>query len=299
MDALVCIAGLLTRAQLKAALHSLGLLASKPPVFSSSVCRTAAALPSTPSAYHSRQEGSIVDTLWQMLTQTQLRCMNRSPSPETEKVAGSQHVQPHQAAANEADSCDTLLCEGLDLWQQLTGEEPSSLGAPHTHTHSRTPTGSAAIPGLGSPLHVHGAESMCSTSNQPAAQKQPLQRKEGIKSTMHGVSLQQLLAYVQHVQQHSRGSQAEQTAALLQAALTDSRSAELDRITRMCSQNKLANMAYVGIGNRRMQRQSPLQLKAACDKTSGTSACHAKAPSQRPHNWQPRGVLPTLAKLFS
>ena len=297
MDARLCNAGLLTRAQLQAALHSLGLLASKPPAFSSSRCRTTAALPSTPSAHHSRQEGGVVDSLWQLLTQTQPKCTNRSPSPVTEKVAGSQHVQPHQAAANEADSCDTLLCEGLDLWQQLIGAEPSSIGTAHA-VHSQTPTGNAATPGLGSPLHLH-AESMCSTSDQPAQHKQPVQLKEGKKSTMHGVSLQQLLAFVQHVQQHSRGSQAEQTAALLQAALTDRQRAELDRITRVCSHNRLANMAYVGIGNRRMQQQSPLQLKAPCDKTSSTSACHARAPSQRPHNWQPGGMLPTLAKLFS
>lgn len=289
MDALLCNAGLLTRAQLQAALHSLGLLASKPPAFSSSsVCRMTAALPSTPSAHHSRQEGTIVDSLWQLLTQTQSKCMSRSPSPVFKKVAGSLHVQPNQAAANQADSYDTLLCEGLDLWQQLIGEEPSSIGAAHT-VHSQTPTGSTATPGLSSSLHVRAAESMCSTSDQPAQHKQPVQRREGSKSAMHGVSLHQLLAFVQHVQQHSRGSQAEETAGLLQAALTDRQGAELDRITRVCSQNKLANMAYVGIGNRRMQRQSPLQLIAARDRTSGTSACHAKAPSQRPNNWQPRG----------
>lgn len=298
MDALLCTAGLLTRAQLQAALHSLGLLASKPPAFSSSGHRTTAAPPSIPSAQHARQERGIVDSLWQLLTQTQPKCTSathrtgRSPSPVTKKVAGSQHLQPHQAAANQADSCDTLLCEGLDLWQQLIGEEPSSIGAAHT-MHSQTPSGSgsAATPGLNSSLHA--AESMCSTSDQPAARKQPLQHKGAIKSNMHGVSLQQLLAFVQHVQQHSRGSQAEPTAAFLQAALTDRRSAELDRITRVCSQNKLANMAYVGISNRKMQRQSPLQLKAACDKTSGTSACHAKPHSKRPNNWQPRGKLLT------
>ena len=301
MEALPCNAGFLTRAQLQAALHSLGLLASKPPAFSSSVRRTAAAFPSTPSAHRSRQEGSIVDILWQLLTGTQLKHKSAayhtkaSPTASSKTLAEPTCMQPHQAAAKQADSCDTLLCEGIDLWQQLTGEEPLSIEAKHA-VYSRTPANSspisAAMPCQDSPLPVCIVESMCSTSDQPPQQQLFSQPKDGIKSTMHGVSLQQLLAFVQHVQQHSGGIQPVPTAAFLQAALDDCQNAELDKIAGLCSQNKLANMTYVGIGNRRVQRQSPMQLKAAPDRDLGGSAGYAEAPCQHPdtvNKWQPRG----------
>ena len=298
MKALSCNAGLLTKSQLQAALHSLGLLASKPPAFSSSVHRTAAAPPSTASARHSHEEDDVVNSLWQLLAGTQsmcnsaTHCTKLSPSPSSNKAAGLKCLQPDEAAASQAESCDTLLCECVDLWQQLIGEEP--LGKAVPAVNSQTPTNpsaiSAAKPGPNSPSPVHIAESMCSTSDQPAQQKPQL--KEGAKSVMHGVSLQQLLAFVQHVQQHSCGGQAVQTPALLQAALTGCQNAQLDRIARICSQNKLANMAYMGIGKRRVQSQSPLQLKAADGRALGRTAGHAEAHSQHPDTtkkWQPRG----------
>ena len=141
---------------------------------------------------------------------------------------------------------------------------------------------------------------MCSTSDQPAQQHLLSQHKDGTKSTMHGVSLQQLLAFAQHVQQHSSGTHPVQTAALLQAAPTDCQNAELDKVARFCSQNKLANMAYVGIGNRRVQQQSPLQLKAAPDRDLVRSASPAEAHCQHPdtiNKWQPRGELLPSAQL--
>lgn len=263
--------------------------------------RTAAAPLSTASARHLREEGNFVNSLWQLLAGTQSQCNSAthrtkvSPSPSSNKAAGLKCLQPDAAAANQAESCDTLLCESIDLWRQLIGEEPLSIEAAHA-VNSQTPANhsaiSAAKPDPDFPLPVHTADSMCSTSDQPASQKLPLQLKEGIKSTMHGVSLQQLLAFVQHVQQHSGGGQAVQTAAFLQAALTDRQNAQLDRIARICSQNKLANMAYVGIGNRKFQSQSILQLKAADGRTLGRSAGHAEAHSQHPDTtkkWQPRG----------
>ena len=296
-EAMLCNAGFLTRAQLQAALHSLGLLASKPPAFSSSMHRTAAALPSTPSVCHSRQEGDIVNSLWQLLTGTQSNRTKVSPSPPSKKSAGLTCLQLDEAAANQADSCDTLLCESIDQWQQLIGEKPLSIEVAHA-MNSQTPAHASASNatkhGSGSPLPVPSAESMYLTSDQPAQQKLPSQLKEGIKSAMHGISLQQLLAFVQHVQQHSCDIQPVPTAAFLQAALTDCQNAELDKIARKCSQNKLANMTYVGIGNKRVQQHLPLQLKSAHGRVSGSSACHPKAHSQHSYltkKWQPQGEL--------
>lgn len=291
-----CNAGLLTRAQLRAALHSLGLLASKPPAFSSSVRRTAAAAPSTPSAHHSQREGSVVDSLWQLLAGSQSECKSAthgtkvSPSPSSGKAPGLKYLQPDEAAANQADSCDTLLCESMELWHQLIGQEPRSIEAARA-VNTQTPTNpsaiSAAKPGQDFPLSVETAKSLCSTSDQPAQQK--VRAKKGTKSAMHGVSLQQLLAFVLHVQQHSsRG----QSAASLQAALTDRQNTELNKIARMCSHNKLANMTYVGIGNSRVQRLSPLQLKAAPGRAVGRCTGHAEAHSQHPdltNKLRPRG----------
>ena len=300
---LLCNTGLLTRAQLQAALHSLGLLASKPPAFSSSMHRPTAAHPSIPCARHSHQEGSTVDSLWQLLTGRQSNCTSATPYTKAstfsshKKESSCWRLQPEQAAGNKADSCDSLLSEGLDLWQQLMGDVDVSLEAAHA-VYSPAPTvplpANAAKPSLPSPLPVCTAESMCSTTDQPAQPKVHLQLKEVPRSSMHGVSLQQLLSFVQLVQQHSSGSQTVQPAPVLQATLTQRQNAALDRMARMCSQNKQANMAYVGIGNRRVQQQLPLQLRAAHAKASGMSTDHAMTQGRIPeptNTWHLRGEL--------
>lgn len=295
-------AGLLTRSQLQAALHSLGLLANRPPTFSSSMRRAAAVHPSTPSAQHSRQAGSIVDGLWHLLTGTQSKCMSAShrtkalPLRSGRVSSSSQHLQPEQAAADEAESCDVLLSQGINLWQQLIGEASFSHEPAHaaqTHAPTTPVPVNAAKPAPDVTLSFSPAESMCSTTNRPL--QHTLQVKAGAKAHMHGVSLQQLLAFVQLVQQQNSGIPAANAAADLQVALTDRQNAVLDKIAQTCSQNKQANMAYVGIGKSRVQQQSLQQPRAVHDRASASLAHHGqKQQEQQPaltHKWQPGGAL--------
>lgn len=210
--------------------------------------------------------------------------------------SSSQLLQPDQAVANEAESCDTLLSQGIDLWQQLIGKANFS----HTPAHAADSQASsmplpvnAAEPTPDVPLSISPAQSMFSATDQPSHQK--LQVKADAKSNMHGVSLQQLLAFVQLMQQHSSGSQTVHPAVNLQTGRTERQNADLDKLARVCSQNKQANMAYMGIGNSRVQQQSLRQWRSVHDRASGVSAHHAgKQQKQQPaliHKWQPRGEL--------
>ncbi len=96
------------------------------------------------------------------------------------------------------------------------------------------------------------------------------------------------------------GSQTVHPAANVQVALTERQNADLHKLARMCSQNKQANMAYLGIGNSRVQQQSLQSLRAVHERASGLPAHHAQTQqAQQPapsHKWRPRGELSHSSK---
>lgn len=296
-------AGVLTKAQLQATLLCLGMLASKPPAFSSTVRSTTAMHPSTSPARHARQECTIVDRLWQVFTNTvhqsdSIAAMRRTKAlalPASRIAGVSQHAGSDDATADKADSSDSLLSESLHLWQQLTGEADLSPGSAHADLTQppKTPLQvSAGSPSHVVPLTMHTGESINSTANQQILS--PQQHKEARKSDAHGVRLQQLLSFVQLVQQHSSGTGLAETLATasLQTSMSSQQAAELDKIACICSQHKQANMAYKGIGNSRVQQQLRGQCGPALKGPLGTVETDASLSDQHgvpTSRWQPQG----------
>ena len=294
-------AGLLTKAQLQATLHGLGMLASRPPVFSSTVHRREAAHSSTTPVCHSRRECSIVERLWQIFTSTvkqsdstaALTCTNSS-LPASRNAAAGQHAGSDEATADKADSSDSLLSESLDLWLQLTGEADLSLESVHAgftrSPKALLPVHADSLRLSVAPLTVQTGESINSTADQHKVA--PQQPKEARRSSARGVTLQQLLSFVQLVQQHSSGTGSVQAAASLQSGLSSQQVAELDKIARICCQNKQANMAYVRIGNTKPQQQLRGQHATALKGPVGTNKSEASASDRQgvlTSRWQPQG----------
>ena len=203
-----------------------------------------------------------MDSLWRSLTVTEVdssSVLQQPNAPDLHFSRGKtacQQLQPCQLVPDEADSCDSLLSEGFDLWQQLTATAANSL-EPSYAKHS--PPDNAASPSFESALPSCGAPHRASiVSNQAMQQKQS---KEVRTSNVSGVSLPSLLSFVQLIQQHSSGACA---APAAQRSTVDSQhSAELYNIARICSQNKQANMAYMGIGNMKVHQQPQRQVAAA------------------------------------
>ena len=266
---------------------------------------------------HAHCHSQVVDRLWQILTaassqvSTDKLGVTSAPAsscrPQTAPEAGHEtppvlHQQillPHQQAVssteadNEAESFDSLLSQGLDLWQQLTGEMD--------FVHGESP----CCMGKSDQLVVVPAAKVDSSSLTTASHSKPTQLWQPAqlkRSGIHGVTLQQLLSFVQLVQQQSSSNAPAAESVLLTGAATQQQQAELSRLARTCSQNRLTNLTYSGIGNRKLQQQPLVQSRLpGTDHAPGMHAVTADG-SQRPvalavqlsdadrSGWQPRGV---------
>lgn len=307
---LLCHAGFLTKAQLQAALHSLALLDSKPAVFASSSLRPGAKPNTAVPPRQAHRQVRLVDSLWILLTASPTAARRKVAASHRQFVdanATSTHQMPadayHHAAntqqrlratamlENEAESVDSLLAQGFDLWQQLTGgmvadgaqdsqlvdlEQPAAVPVPMADSSSLT--------------HVSHAKS------HPL--RQPLQVQQ---SGMHGISLQQLLSFVQLVQQQSTVISPAGKSLPAMEGLSQQQLAELNKLARMCSLNKQANMTYIGIGNRKVHQQPIRQAGTAMGMQPlqpGSQADAGVVGQQQgveKLRWQPRGELADLS----
>ncbi len=250
-----------------------------------------------------------MDNLWTSLT--------ASPTDARRKVAATRrqfvnakatlHQKPadacHSAAStqqrprgiakleNEAESVDNLLSQGFELWQQLTGgmdaddaqdsqlvdlEQPAAFSVPMADSSSPTHVSHAKRHFLRQPVRVQ-------------------------KSGVHGVSLQQLLSFVQLVQQQSTVISPAGGSLPAMGGLSQQQLAELNRLARMCSLNKHANMTYIGIGNRQVHQQATRQAGTAMGMQplqTGSQADAGVVGQQQgveKLRWQPRGELSDLS----
>ncbi|KAA6426822.1 MAG: hypothetical protein FRX49_03147 [Trebouxia sp. A1-2] len=302
--------GFLTKAQLQAALHSLALLDSKPAAFSSSSLRPGTKLNTAVPSRQAPRQVRLVDSLWNLLTapstdarRTQVAATHRR-SVSANATLHQMPADAHHHAVNtlqrprgtamlehEAESIDSLLSQGLDLWQQLTG----GMDADDAQDSQLVDLERAAV------FSVPMADSSGLT-RVSRAERHPLRQPVHVqKSGMHGVSLQQLLSFVQLVQQQSTVISPAGEALPAIGGLSQQQLAELNRLARMCSLNKQANMTYIGIGNRKLHQQPIRQAGTAMGTQppwSGTQA-HADVVGQQQGvekvSWQPRGELADLS----
>ncbi len=288
-------AGLLTKAQLKATLHSLGLLHSRPAGFSSTVQRTAAPYALPPS--HAHCQSRIIDSLWHTLTCSSLpagdkTAANHRPTAgaDSRPRAATLQQQGFSNAATEIEigSFDSLLNQSLDVWQQLTGEAENETLPTQAFDFAQP---AALFVAKAQKVNVEGANRVAA----PQLWHPPQVKRAG----MHGVNLQQLMSFVQLVQQQRKKDTSTAVVAHALGAGSEQPSAELGRLARMCSQNKQANMAYIGIGNQKLYQQSMGHLGAAPDHAAGTQLIMARCQgdaiavqqetSAGQGRWQPRG----------
>ena len=188
---------------------------------------------------------------------------------------------------NEAESVDSLLSQGFDLWQQLTGGMDAN---------------DAQDSQLVDPEQL---DPMADSSGLPRvshAKTHPLRQPVRVqKSGMHGVSLQQLLSFVQLVQQQSTVISSAGAALPAMGGLSQEQLAELTRLARMCSLNKQANMTYIGIGNRKVHQQPIRQAGTAMGMQPLQTGSQADAgvvgqqEGVEKLRWQPRGELADLS----
>ena len=308
---LLCNAGFLTKAQLQAALHSLALLDSKPAVFSSSSLRPGSKPGTAMPSRQAHRQSRLVDSLWDLLTS--------SPTDARRKVAATHrrfananatlHQMPadvyHHAAntqqqptgpamlENDAESFDSLLSQGFDLWQQLTGGMDIDDAQDSQLVDLERP---AVFP----VAMAESAGSTCVSHAKSHPLRQPVRVQ---RSGMHGVSLQQLLSFVQLVQQQSTVSSPARGSLPAMGGLSQQQLAELNRFARMCSLNKQANMAYIGIGNRKLHQQPIRQAGTAMGMQplqTGSQADAVVVGQQKgieKIRWQPRGEPADLSWL--
>ncbi|DBA87465.1 TPA: hypothetical protein ACH3X1_004504 [Trebouxia sp. C0004] len=246
----------------------------------------------------------LVDNLWNLLTgsstdarRTQVaaahrRFVNASATLHQMPADASHHAanvqqQPRGPAMleNEAESNDSLLSQGFDLWQQLTGgmnaddAQDSQLIDVERPAASPVPT-------------ADSSGSTCGSHAKRHPLRQPVRMQ---KSGMHGVSLQHLLSFVQLVQQQSAAISPAGASLPVMGGLSQQQLAELNRFARMCSLNKQANMTYIGIGNRKLHQQpirragtamgmQPLQAGSQAD-----SVVVGQQKGFEKIRWQPRG----------
>ena len=192
---------------------------------------------------------------------------------------------------NEAESIDSLLSQGFDLWQQLTGgmdaddaqdsqlidlEQPEVFPVPMADSSSPTCVSHAKSRPVPQPVRVQ-------------------------TSGMHGVSLQQLLSFVQLVQQQSTVISPAGESLPAMGGSSQQQLEELNRLARMCSLNKHANMTYIGIGNRKLHQQPTRQAGTAMGMQPLQTGSQADAVAVGQQQgveklrWQPRGELADLS----
>lgn len=185
---------------------------------------------------------------------------------------------------NSADSFDTLLSQSIDVWQQLIGGS-GSLAPVHVHDPCQPDAAVAAGVDISSSV-------LATSTKRPASVD---------KSVMHGISLPKLLSFVQLVhQQSSCLSTTKMPSAPALGAVSQQQQTELSRLARICSQNKQANMAYVGIGRSKLPQQAVGRSPAAPKQASGLQLVTAEPKGDAAavqmqslaaaDSWQPRGM---------
>lgn len=286
-------AGLLTKAQLQAVLHDLGLLENKPAAFFSSSPGRPQSAVSPHTIRHAQQQARVVDRLWSCLhtshsTDSTAANSNSYAAP----TSGQTSHHPISATVPEAEA-DALLMEGLDVWEQLVGY---SFSTPSSESSSASPPAASrqAHSDLSNAVHTRVDDAFrtahCMQIHAAAGKHD--------SDKMTGVLLQQLLFFVQLVQQCSSAvaiqvvSQPMHTSAQHDAA-------ELDRLARVCSRNKQNNMAYVSIGKSKMYRR-PLRAISmnTPDQREGTKVVRqaTHSPGQQTmhagtRRWRPSGIF--------
>lgn len=259
------------------------------------------------------RHNQVVDRLWQILTAassqfgTDRLGVTLAPASslrpqiaaegghETPSVLHQHSILPQQQLSNtEGESFDSLLSQGLDLWQQLTGDVDSVHGEPPCHM------GECDHPAATHAAKVDSSSLTCAVHPKPTQLWQPARVKS---SGMHGVTLQQLLSFVQLVQQQNSSSVPAAEAVLLTGAITQQQQAELGRLAHTCSQNRLTNLTYSGIGNRKLHQQLLARPSSPGPRHApGTHAVTASSqksvavvvqlPSADRVGWHPRGMTP-------
>ena len=189
---------------------------------------------------------------------------------------------------NSADSFDTLLSQSIDVWQQLIGGS-GSLAPVHVHDSCQPDAAVAA--------GVDISSSVLATSTKDPMLGRPAPVD---KSVMHGISLPKLLSFVQLVHQQSSCLSTTVPSAPALGAVSQQQQTELSRLARICSQNKQANMAYVGIGRSKLPQQAVGRSPAAPKQASGLQLVTAEPKGDAAavqmqsiaatDNWQPQGV---------
>ena len=287
-------AGLLTKSQLQAVLHDLGLLENKPAAFSStSPARPASVSPHT--ARHAQQQARVVDRLWSCLHTSQPANHATSSAVDSTLAANSSvAVSNHPTQDSPHDGRpDALLMEGLDVWEQLIGaaisgadpspSEGSQYVPPKQHHVQHSTAAHTRVDEAFRTAH--------SMQSHAAASKQHCSR-------MAGVSLQQLMYFVQLVQQCSSAVTIQLLAQPVQG-LAQQHADELNRLACICSRNKQTNMAYTGIGKPKMCRQplaviSTHEVRALHSARQGMQSPTQKAVHAEVRHWRPSGTLALL-----
>ncbi len=272
-------------------------------MFASSSLRPGAKPNTAVPSRQAHRQVRLVNSLWNLLT--------ASPTDARRKVAATHkrfvdanatlHQMPadacHNAAStqqrprgtakleNEAESVDSLLSQGFDLWQQLKGGKDADDAQDSQFGDLERP---AVVP-------VPMADSSSSTRVSHAKRHPWHQPVQVQRSGMHGVSLQQLLSFVQLVQQQSTVISSAGAALPAMGGSSQQQLAELNRLARMCSLNKQANMTYIGIGNRKLHQQPIRQAGTAMGMQPLQTGSQADAVVMGPKKgveklrWQPRG----------
>lgn len=231
-----------------------------------------------------------MDRLWTCLHAAQPAGVSVNPESDASPLQNAPaDTQAHrtEAASHDADT-DALLKEGLDVWEQLIGYSPLDLKDGRTSV-PLDPQASQ----LSTAAHMRVDEAFRaahSMQSHAAASKQRTTK-------MTGISMQQLLYFVQLVQQCSSIVAIQLLTDPVQS-LAQHQAEELDRLARICNRNKQTNMAYTGIGKTRMHRQ-PLAVISSNTPDKVTVAHAARQTMRSPvqqgvvsgtKHWRPSGV---------
>lgn len=262
---------------------------------------------------HAHRHSQVVDRVWQILTAASSQVgsdrlgITSAPASslrpqiaaeagyETPSVLHQHTILPQQQlSSTECESFDSLLSQGLDLWQQLTGDVDS------VHDNSPEHKGGCDHAAETHAAKVDSSSLTCASHPKLTQLWQPARVKS---SGMHGVTLQQLLSFVQLVQQQNSSSIPAAEAVLVAGAATQQQQAELSKLAHTCSQNRLTNLTYSGIGNRKLHQQPLVRPRPPGPGLApGTHAVTAGPPqpvavavplsNADRIGWHPRGVTP-------
>ena len=175
---------------------------------------------------------------------------------------GSRRSEVTAAEAGADADADALLSEGFDIWEQLIGGSCSTSSSALAENAIPSPSAPQSTPLRSTDAALRVDEAFRAAHSMQHHATGNTLSPHRISGTTTGVILQQLLHFVQLVQQCSSSTALQLSPLPLGNFAMQHHEDELNRLARICSRNKQANMAYAGIGKPRAHKQTLIAVDA-------------------------------------